>query len=827
MRGWIVAASIAVVASGAVAQGVGGGSAEAPRAAAAVAASDEVRPTLQEIFAPPRLLGVRPSGVRLSADGSLALWRWSAVDAEPPKLAWWIAPTDGSAKPRELCPAAPRVDHAWGPVGTQLFLFRNGWIERLDVTSGASTPLFECGTSRGRMVYSRDGRYALFTAGAEDELWAVDLVSGARWTPAHALVQRSRWFQLLEETGEVALFAAPPGPDGAPVAPAAAAVPAAGAARSEARGGTAARGNPPSADGESASAAPQKKVLWRVALPWNARAAPPKATALQDAGRVELSADGRFAVVTNREFEQRRQLILADYLAESVTAVPVRGDLAGDPPPKATIVLWDVARGAPVPLPLDEGERFAQIDTEWAPTGARLLVARVSGDFKVRQLLVADPDAQKCWPLFAERDAAWIGGPLQHASWRSDGEAVLLSSEQDGFCRLYLVAPEGGPLRAITPAGSEVQELRLVAHRPLAFAVSNQRDPAERSLLLLDLEGGSSRELATPTQGCVGDFTVSADGSRVAFLFERLGVPGDLHALAVAPGATPVVLSDTVPPVLRELALPAPSVVTFANPDDGTPLRALLYRPLGSIHGGGKFPAVLFVHGAGYLQNVTRSMTEYPANYLFHQRLARMGFVVLDVDYRHSAGYGRKFRTDIYGFMGGKDLDDEVAGARWLAAQGFVDPARIGLYGGSYGGFLTLMALFTKPDVFACGAALRSVTDWRTYNTWYTTPRLGDPKADAENYRRSSPIDHAEGLAKPLLILHGLKDSNVFAQDSIRLIEKLIQLGKEFDAMLYPSQDHGFTDPESWIDEYRRIERLFVRELRPVGSPAPLSPASG
>lgn len=780
-------------------------------AAAPVAAPAELRPTLQELFAPPRLLGVRPSGLRLSADGALVLWRWSATDAEQPKLGWWIAPTDGSAKARELFPAEPQVELEWGPSGTQLFLFRAGWIERFDIASGASEPLFECGANRGRLTFTRDGRHVLFTAGPDDELWAVDVASGTRFTPAHALQQRGRWFQLLEETGEVVLFAAPPGPDGAPLAPP---LTAAGPATA----GPAAAA--PAKEGDAARAAPPKKVLWRVALPWLGAAKPPRATALQEAGRVELSADGRFAVVTNREFEQRRQLILADYLAEAVKAVPVRGDLAGDPPPKASIALFDVERGVALPLPLDEGERFAQVESDWSPSGARLLVSRVSGDFKVRQLLVADPDAQKSWPLFAERDAAWIGGPLQHASWRADGKAVLFSSEQEGHCRLYLVAPEGGPLRPLTAAGSEVQELRVVANRPLAYAVSNLRDPAERSLLALDLETGSARELATPVQGCVGDFAVSADGSRIAFLFERLGVPGDVHAIATAPGATPVVLSDTVPAALRELALPTPDVVTFANPDDGTSLRALLYRPTVAAGGDGKFPAVLFVHGAGYLQNVTRSMTEYPANYLFHQRLARMGFVVLDVDYRHSAGYGRKFRTDIHGFMGGKDLDDEVAGARWLAAQGFVDPARIGLYGGSYGGFLTLMALFTKPDLFACGAALRSVTDWRTYNTWYTTPRLGDPKADAENYRRSSPIEHAAGLTKPLLILHGLKDSNVFAQDSIRLIEKLIQLGKEFDAMLYPSQDHGFTDPESWIDEYRRIERLFVRELRPPGDAA-------
>jgi dipeptidyl aminopeptidase/acylaminoacyl peptidase len=214
---------------------------------------------------------------------------------------------------------------------------------------------------------------------------------------------------------------------------------------------------------------------------------------------------------------------------------------------------------------------------------------------------------------------------------------------------------------------------------------------------------------------------------------------------------------------------------------------------------------------------VTKSLTAYEPNYLFHHRLARRGYVVLDPDYRHSQGYGRKFRTDVYGYLGGKDLDDVVAGIDYLRDRGGIDPQRVGIYGGSYGGFLTLMALFTKSDRFAAGCALRSVTDWRTYNAWYTNPRLGDPTRDVSNYVRSSPIDHAKGLSKPLLLIHGLKDSNVFAQDTIRLVETLIELQKDdFEMMLYPSQDHGFSDADSWFDEYRRIERFFDRHLASV-----------
>jgi dienelactone hydrolase len=208
-------------------------------------------------------------------------------------------------------------------------------------------------------------------------------------------------------------------------------------------------------------------------------------------------------------------------------------------------------------------------------------------------------------------------------------------------------------------------------------------------------------------------------------------------------------------------------------------------------------------------------MTRYPLNALFHARLARLGYLVLDVDYRGSAGYGGPFRTDVQGHLGGKDLNDIHLVVDDLIARGLVDARRVGCYGGSYGGFLTLMALFTAPERWSAGCALRSVTDWRSYHPDYAQPRLGRPSTDPEAYALSSPIDHVDGLQDPLLVLHGLVDTNVFAQDSVRLIEALIDAGKDFDAMLYPSQGHAFEDGAHWLDEYRRIERFLIAHLGP------------
>jgi dipeptidyl aminopeptidase/acylaminoacyl peptidase len=201
---------------------------------------------------------------------------------------------------------------------------------------------------------------------------------------------------------------------------------------------------------------------------------------------------------------------------------------------------------------------------------------------------------------------------------------------------------------------------------------------------------------------------------------------------------------------------------------------------------------------------------------MFHPLLVEAGYVVLDMDFRASAGYGRDWRTAIYRQMGHPELDDLLDGIDWLAANHQVDSDRIGVYGGSYGGFMTLMALFREPDRFAAGAALRPVTDWRHYNHGYTANILNTPQLDPEAHRISSPLEYAQGLADPLLIAHGMLDDNVFYQDSVMLAQRLIDLKKEhWELASYPLEPHGYVQPESWLDQYRRIFKLFEQALRP------------
>ena len=318
----------------------------------------------------------------------------------------------------------------------------------------------------------------------------------------------------------------------------------------------------------------------------------------------------------------------------------------------------------------------------------------------------------------------------------------------------------------------------------------------------------------------------------------RLGVPYD-YFVADLSARTAARVTHTVPEGFADAELPVelpdggsetrkgwvlPSLVNLAA-RDGRKLRAAFYDPrtvdgtlLISSQCARKFPVVIFVHGAGIQQNVVEGWTIYSPNFKFATVLANRGFAVFEVDYRGSSGYGRDFRTDVAGHLGGKDLEDELAGVDYLKTLPCVDPDRIGIYGESYGGFMAEMALFRHPEAFAAGAALRPVADWTNYyrsNAYYCLQRLGTPEDHPEAYRISSPVNFAQALQDPLLLLHGVLDSNVPFQDTVQLTDRLQRSGKRFELMIYPREDHTFTEAENWIDEYSRILDFFTRQLQP------------
>ena len=470
-------------------------------------------------------------------------------------------------------------------------------------------------------------------------------------------------------------------------------------------------------------------------------------------------------------------------------------------------------------------------DVRWSapmvsPDGRLVVATARSGDFKDRWIVAVDPDSGKTRVIDALHDDAWIreagGGPSGGGSvgWMPDGHSLWFLSERDGYMHLHVVdAAQPGAVPEQRTAGRfEVASVELSRDKRTFYLVTNEVHPGERHMYEMPVAGGPRTRLTTMTGSNTGE--VSPDGAMIALIHSSATRPPEVFVMPNKAGAPTQQVTTTPTEEWRSFRWLEPEVITF-KARDGMDVYARLYTPemIGAARDRNR-PAVIFVHGAGYLQNAHKYWSTYYREFMFHNLLASLGYVVLDVDYRASAGYGRDWRTAIYRHMGGKDLDDIVDGAKYLVDGQRVDPTRIGVYGGSYGGFLTLMALFTSPDTFAAGAALRPVTDWAHYNHGYTGSILNEPQEDAVAYKRSSPIYFADGLKGALLICHGLVDTNVHAQDSIRLAQRLIELRKtNWELALYPVENHAFEQETSWADEYRRILKLFESNLRLAPNP--------
>ncbi|WP_346319894.1 prolyl oligopeptidase family serine peptidase [Chitinophaga sp. YIM B06452] len=443
----------------------------------------------------------------------------------------------------------------------------------------------------------------------------------------------------------------------------------------------------------------------------------------------------------------------------------------------------------------------------WSEKGTHGIVNIRSQDNKDRWIMLLDAATGTLKPLDRQRDEAWVGGP--GISWGSlgwiDENTCWFQSEATGYSHLYTFNVATGQKKALTQGNYEVQETELSHNKQHFYITTNEVHPGEKQFYRLPVTGGKAERITSMTGAHT--VSISPDEKWIAYRYSASNKPWELYLQENKAGAKPVQVTNlAMTDEFKAYPWREANVVTFKARDNQT-VHARLYTPDAAKRNGA---AVVFVHGAGYLQNAHKWWSQYYREYMFHNLLTDLGYTVLDIDYRGSAGYGRDWRTGIYRHMGGKDLTDQVDGARFLAQQHGVDPKRIGIYGGSYGGFITLMALFTAPDDFAAGAALRSVTDWAHYNHGYTSNILNEPYTDSIAFRRSSPIYFAEGLKGHLLMCHGMVDTNVHFQDIVRLSQRLIELGKNnWELAVYPVEDHGFTEPASWTDEYKRILRLF------------------
>ncbi|MDX1760780.1 MAG: prolyl oligopeptidase family serine peptidase [Christiangramia sp.] len=554
---------------------------------------------------------------------------------------------------------------------------------------------------------------------------------------------------------------------------------------------------------------------------------------------LEISPNAEYAGFSLIKRKKGKETIVPDYVDESGYTVDLdTREKVGDVDYTAELALYDLKKdtvymidfsGLPglKDLP-DYTEDYP--DKEWEEKEREVIPSKIyfsenaekavvnlrSTDNKDRWIAEINLENGKLRSIERQRDEAWLAGPgigytyygNAEMGWLPDNKHIYFKSEESGYSHLYILNVETGKKKDLTPGDYEVFDPEISRDEKHWYFTSSEVHPGERHFYRMPLMGGEAEKLTSMTGK--NEVSLSPDEKYMAILYSYMNKPEELYLKKTGSSKEAQQITSGQSEEFSSYDWREPELINF-EARDGAMVPARLYLPEENVKNDA---AVVFVHGAGYLQNAHKWWSSYFREYMFHNLLTDLGYTVIDIDYRGSAGYGRDWRTGIYRHMGGKDLTDQVDGLKYLIDNHDINPEKVGIYGGSYGGFITLMAMFTEADTFKAGAALRSVTDWAHYNHGYTSNILNEPSQDPIAYRRSSPIYFAEGLEGDLLIAHGMVDINVHFQDVVRLTQRLIELGKEdWEMAVYPVEDHGFVEPSSWTDEYRRILELFNESL--------------
>ena len=522
----------------------------------------------------------------------------------------------------------------------------------------------------------------------------------------------------------------------------------------------------------------------------------------------EWSPDGE-SIAFVEEDESRVPLRgIPDYLGKpEVELVPVRRPYPGEEPASTRLGVIGVGQGAS-PRFFDLGG--APVDPifsySWSRDG-KLLVDTSDLYVKKRRILVAEPGTRTVREVYREDEPENVTAYWQ-AEWAPDGRAIYFLTDRDEDYHVYRLPLEGGAPSRITSGDFAVSQIS-VTPTALVF-VANSPRPEDRQIFRVGLEGGKpvqvSRESGTHMP------VVSPDGLFAASLFSSDQIPPELLLASVQEGGETRVTHSPLPE-FDELSWVSPEYVSFESHVDGATIHGRLQVPLG-LDRTKKHPVIL---GSIYSNSVRNQWGGRNAHPLWglERRLLEKGYVLFNIDIRGSWGRGKAFRRGIGRNYGGIDVEDVESGVRYLSGLPFVDGERIGIWGSSYGGLLTCMSLFTKPELFRAGVAGAPAT-----NVFHATTGemrvMMTPEVERAAYEAASAYTRAEGLEDPLLILHGMRDRTVLYQDSVFLVDRLMRLGKNVDFVSLPDAGHGWDLEELHETRFafRKLVEFFDRHLK-------------
>ena len=525
------------------------------------------------------------------------------------------------------------------------------------------------------------------------------------------------------------------------------------------------------------------------------------------------SDDGKRIAFVEADASQVPTRGIPDYLGESTRLVEVKRPFPGEPSPSRRLGVVAATGGEVHWMDLGGNPLDQIFGVHWSPDGSHLLVDKSDLYIKDRRLLILDPDNGQSHRLLREVDPRNVTAEWW-SDWAPDGKGVYFTSDRDNDYHVYYESLAGGDPKPITAGDWAVFSASISAAADSLFVVTNAGNAESRRVYRVPLAGGAAQPV-TPAEGAHQP-SVSPDGGHLADLYSNDVTPPDLYLQAIAGGPATTAIRRQVThsplPEFGDYHWLAPRYVVFKNVNDGTPLHARLTLPPG-FDPGRKYPAIL---GSVYSNTVHNEWggRVYHPTWGLDQFLAQQGYVVMNVDISGSSGHGKLFRQRIREDYGGIDVDDLYSGTRYLVAQGYVDPGRIGIWGSSYGGLLTAMSMFRYPDVYQAGVAGAPATSLFHALTGEMQTMMA-PQGHEAQYAKSSAFLRSGNLKGHLMLIHGMRDTTVLFKDSVTLVERLILQGKDVDLVALPNAPHGW-DTEGLAQTryaYRRLYDHFTRYL--------------
>ncbi|HVL39161.1 MAG TPA: prolyl oligopeptidase family serine peptidase [Fimbriimonadaceae bacterium] len=505
-------------------------------------------------------------------------------------------------------------------------------------------------------------------------------------------------------------------------------------------------------------------------------------------GGYTWSPDGRHIAVTWADNSKLGSHVMMDFSKDRASVVNIRrmwhGEQSVDQqigivPATGGLVRW--VGGLP--------RYMWSKSLEWSPDGQFLAIGWIKDDFQEYTISLVRADAERAYPIYQEKAPKNYIPDWRPLVWTRDGSAILFGTDihegKFGFRSVMRVSANGRQVSKVYAESHDVVALARPRDSDRLLLTTMSRSPLVTEITIVEPDG--RRQVVVPIENGFAtgkNFDDAAppmaswDGKRIVTMASSRTQPTELY------GVLPEVRRLTVSqrPEFKQIEWADHTPVSFKAPDGQTVHGVLITRP--GLDKTKKHPAFI---SSMYANSGKLAWNGYFENYAAME----LDMVVLQVDFRASWGQGGEFNSGYYKSMGIVDADEAVAAKDFLVSLGYVRPDRVGVWGWSYGGYLTCMIMLTKPEVFHAGVAVASVTDWKSYNEWYTRRRLGMEKDDPEIYKKTSPVHNVDKLTGNLLLVHGMLDDNVLFQDTARLMQQLIDKGQQFDLMLYPRDDHG------------------------------------